>query len=243
MCRNEPATNVAYILERSNPEITLEFFDLNSVMTLGYSSFVTSLIQMLETRSKHFVNKALLTFQERSASGLLEDECFTSIGVELCLCAEYHSHLLIAKSFQAGVASLEGDSQFHPDANEVAVVRKLLLLHLVQRVLEDSGPFLISRALPISSLESLSAFRSSIITAIAPHALNLIEGYQFSDKRLDSVLGRRDGNVYPYMMETCKAEPLNHGAAAEGQKYIMQMLLSKNSRKDLGKAHSPKSRL
>ena len=241
---DKPSANVAYLLEQNHrPDVPfgLPDFDI-STTTHEYASLATSLVQVLESRSRHFATLVLSAFQHRLASGLLEGDSFTAIGVELCSCAEYHSHLLVAKSFAAGVSSLESDA-CQLNSGEIKVMRTLLLLHLVQRILEDSGSFLISNAIPISILETLSKFRNHLVASIAPHALNLIEAYQFSDKRLDSVLGRRDGNVYSSMMEVSRAEPLNHGAAAEGQRYILQMLDSKKTKKAASKTPGPKSRL
>ena len=215
---------------------------LDFEISIAYDgSLVTTLMQIMEARSRYYIRRALSSFQKQLASGLPEEDAFTEIGVELCTCAEFHSHLLVARSFASGVASVEDDHQSLLDYDEISVLRLLVLLHMTQRILEDSGSFLLAGAAPMSLMDALSNFQSSLINSTAPHVLNLVEAYQFSDKRLGSVLGRSDGNVYPSIMEASRAEPLNHGKAAEGQKYILQMLHSKNMGNR--KSTSPKPRL
>ena len=53
--------------------------------------------------------------------------------------------------------------------------------------------------------ESIKAFAS-----VRKHALGLVEAFEISDEALNSVLGRKDGDVYAHMLEEAKvANPIN----------------------------------
>lgn len=48
-----------------------------------------------------------------------------------------------------------------------------------------------------------------ILGNLRPDAVAIVDSFDFSDRELHSVLGRRDGNVYEAMLEWAKHSELN----------------------------------
>lgn len=48
-----------------------------------------------------------------------------------------------------------------------------------------------------------------IMARLRPNAVAIVDSLDFSDRELNSVLGRRDGNVYPALLEWAQKSPIN----------------------------------
>lgn len=48
-----------------------------------------------------------------------------------------------------------------------------------------------------------------MLAELRPNVVQLADSWDLPDRALGSVLGRRDGNVYPALMEWAKKSPLN----------------------------------
>ena len=47
------------------------------------------------------------------------------------------------------------------------------------------------------------------LTKIRPNAVSIVDSFDFTDRELNSVLGRRDGHVYENLLKWAQASPLN----------------------------------
>jgi acyl-CoA oxidase len=47
------------------------------------------------------------------------------------------------------------------------------------------------------------------LRSIRPEAVALVDAFDFSDRQLNSALGRRDGHVYPHLLKWAESSPLN----------------------------------
>ncbi|VDN38652.1 unnamed protein product [Gongylonema pulchrum] len=64
-----------------------------------------------------------------------------------------------------------------------------------------------------------------IMECLRPEAVALVDSFDFSDRELHSVLGRRDGNVYAAMLEWAKHSKLNKTEViATFEKYLGPMM-------------------
>jgi alkylation response protein AidB-like acyl-CoA dehydrogenase len=81
-----------------------------------------------------------------------------------------------------------------------------------------------------SSVSLLNAAISSLCTSIKDDSLNLIEAWYLSDKRLDSTLGKSDGNYMEALYNAAKIEPLNiyannNNGVSEGYRLHLHKIL------------------
>ena len=47
------------------------------------------------------------------------------------------------------------------------------------------------------------------LAKIRPNAVSIVDSFDFQDRELHSVLGRRDGNVYENLLKWAQSSPLN----------------------------------
>lgn len=55
-----------------------------------------------------------------------------------------------------------------------------------------------------------------LLSQLRPNAVALVDAFDFHDKKLNSVLGRYDGNVYENMFEWARRSPLNSTEVSQG---------------------------
>lgn len=158
--------------------------------------------------------------RRKAATGASDEDALVASGVELCTAAKWHSELLIADSFISGLQSLE---KFQLEAAEVRALENLLLLHLCAGVHCDMGSFVVAGVLTVDSHEAIEQLMQELCDVVTVDSLNLIEAFCFSDTRLDSVLGRADGDVHTAIVEATSREPLNLGEAKEGMAHLKKM--------------------
>jgi acyl-CoA oxidase len=58
-------------------------------------------------------------------------------------------------------------------------------------------------------IENVRAGIYTLLARLRPNAVALVDSLDYSDRELHSVLGRRDGNVYPALLEWAQQSPLN----------------------------------
>lgn len=55
-----------------------------------------------------------------------------------------------------------------------------------------------------------------LLSQLRPNAVALVDAFNIHDRRLNSVLGRYDGNVYENMFEWARRSPLNSTEVSQG---------------------------
>lgn len=55
----------------------------------------------------------------------------------------------------------------------------------------------------------VSAHIKELLKELRPNAVALVDAFDLNDKKLNSVLGRYDGNVYEHLYEWARRSPLN----------------------------------
>jgi acyl-CoA oxidase len=210
--------NIEYLKQESNTCV-----DVNEEQSIH--TMIRQLLAAMAMRSKALVVAAAASIASNQRDiGLKLEDAFTACAVELCEAAESHAELLIATSFANAVDALKGDPSIDLSAEEKQVLEQLVLLSISKRISEGFGSFIVTNSISTTSFSVIQGTVRRLCKDLAPHALNLAEAYQLSDKRLDSTLGRSDGDVYTAIVEKASQEPLNNGAAEEGQKYLLGML-------------------
>lgn len=69
--------------------------------------------------------------------------------------------------------------------------------------------FLQAGLLTVPQAMQISAHIKVLLNEIRPSAVSLVDAFDVNDKKLNSVLGRYDGNVYEHLFEWARHSPLN----------------------------------
>ncbi|KAG7339925.1 acyl-CoA oxidase [Nitzschia inconspicua] len=110
--------------------------------------------------------------------------------------------------------TVEGDNHMLPQQ----VIRVLLkLVQAVQQQPQQQNTnldkiweiFLVDGYMRLEHASWIELNVLQYLSIVRPNAVALVDARDFSDFRLKSVLGRYDGNVYPYIMEAAQKDPLN----------------------------------
>ena len=63
-----------------------------------------------------------------------------------------------------------------------------------------------------------------LLSQLRPNAVALVDSFDVNDKRLNSVLGRYDGNVYEHLFEWARRSPLNATEVSQGHRGEMRVM-------------------
>lgn len=63
--------------------------------------------------------------------------------------------------------------------------------------------------LSVPQARQVSAHVKELLTQLRPNAVALVDAFDLNDKKLNSVLGRYDGNVYEHLYAWARRSPLN----------------------------------
>lgn len=74
-----------------------------------------------------------------------------------------------------------------------------------------------SGLLSVPQLLQISVRIKELMSQLRPNAVALVDAFDIHDKKLNSVLGRYDGNVYEKMFEWARRSPLNATEASPGR--------------------------
>ncbi|OAR02537.1 hypothetical protein LLEC1_02439 [Akanthomyces lecanii] len=116
-----------------------------------------------------------------------------------------HSQSIMVSSFFSTLASSNDLPRETKD-----VVFDLYRLFAYTTIQAESYEFLRCGAASAKDLDALPDRIQDLLSRIRPHAVNLVDAWQFPDYLLDSALGRYDGNVYEDLFNRAhRLNPLN----------------------------------
>ena len=138
------------------------------------------------------------TFQEAWNNGL----------VGMAKASKAYSLFLLVRNFMSGIIDEQRSSELLGPA-EVAVMMDLSRLFALYWVEKDIGDFLEDGYFSKKQASWIAPNVLKALDAVRPNVVALVDARDFSDFRLKSTLGRYDGNVYPYIMESARRDPLN----------------------------------
>eukprot|EP00752_Nemacystus_decipiens_P008875 g7920.t1 len=158
-----------------------------------------------------------------------EREAMVGAAVELGRATRAHCQLHLLERFAVGVehqreaaaAAAGGDELNTREVNVLGSLRDLFALSIVE---ENMGDFLESGLLEAAASALVRREVQSLCMELRPEAISLTDAWQFTDKYLGSALGRKDGHVYPALMEAAMAEPLNATDVAPSISSIRELI-------------------
>ncbi|MCJ1475366.1 fatty-acyl coenzyme A oxidase [Lambiella insularis] len=138
-----------------------------------------------------------------------EKNSWNSLLVDFWRLSTAHSQYMIVKNF---FEALRDDSvQQELDAETIALLQKLFRLYALHTLESEASEFFSSSAVTVRQIQ-LARAKSvmKLLEEIRPHAVRLVDAWQFPDWQLDSSLGRYDGRVYEDLFHRAsELNPLN----------------------------------
>lgn len=139
----------------------------------------------------------------------IEKNSWNSLLVDFWRLSTAHSQYLVVKNFYE---ALQSESlQYELDTATIDVLHKLFRLYALNTLEKEASEFYSSAAVTVRQIQ-LARTKSvmKLLEEIRPHALRLVDAWNFPDWQLDSSLGRKDGKVYEDMFyRASELNPLN----------------------------------
>ena len=137
-----------------------------------------------------------------------EKNSWNSLLVDFYRLSKAHSQYLVVKSFHQ---ALQKDIANELDPETIALLHKLFQLYALHTLEDEASEFFSSSAVTVRQIQ-LARTKSvmKLLEEIRPHAVRLVDAWQFPDWQLDSSLGRYDGKVYEDLFHRAsELNPLN----------------------------------
>lgn len=139
----------------------------------------------------------------------IEKNSWNSLLVDFWRLSTAHSQYLVVKNFYE---ALQSESlRYELDVPTIELLHKLFRLYSLHTLEKEASEFYSSAAVTVRQIQ-LARTKSvmKLLEEIRPHALRLVDAWQFPDWQLDSSLGREDGKVYEDMFHRAsQLNPLN----------------------------------
>ncbi|PQE17670.1 acyl- oxidase protein [Rutstroemia sp. NJR-2017a BVV2] len=138
-----------------------------------------------------------------------EKGSWNSLLVDFWRLSTAHSQYLVVKNFYDALQS--EDLKRELDADTIEVLHKLFRLYALNTLEKEASEFYSSAAVTVRQIQlARTKTVMKLLEDIRPHALRLVDAWQFPDWQLDSSLGRSDGKVYEDMFyRASQLNPLN----------------------------------
>lgn len=139
----------------------------------------------------------------------VEKRSWNSLLVDFWRLSTAHSQYLVVKNFYD---ALQSESlSYELDAASIGAMHSLFKLFALNTLEAQASEFYSSGALTVKQIQlTRTKAVMQLMSDIRPHALRLVDAWQFPDWQLDSSLGRKDGKVYEDMFHRAsRLNPLN----------------------------------
>ncbi|KAI9678143.1 MAG: fatty-acyl coenzyme A oxidase [Caeruleum heppii] len=138
-----------------------------------------------------------------------EKGSWNSLLVDFWRLSTAHSQYLVVKAFYGALRSPSTTSALDPET--LMLLGKLFRLYGLHTLEKEASEFYSSSAVTVRQIQ-LARTKSvmKLLEEIRPHAVRLVDAWQFTDWQLDSSLGRQDGKVYEDLFHRAsELNPLN----------------------------------
>uniref|UniRef100_A0A1I7TUV3 Acyl-coenzyme A oxidase n=1 Tax=Caenorhabditis tropicalis TaxID=1561998 RepID=A0A1I7TUV3_9PELO len=151
---------------------------------------------------EHVTRRAVLQAMDKLkiASGTMPD-AWNRCSVELSKAARWHIRLYIVRIVLSKISTAPEDLK--------PVLRTLAKLYIFDLQVSNKGHFMEEGYMSAQQIDELKEGIWDAMSTIRPDAVSIVDAFAIHEIELKSVLGRRDGNVYPGLMEWTKHSQLN----------------------------------
>ena len=191
----EPINDTTYILSNYlSKQDTGAAFDI-----LGNDS---DIVAAFAWRSAYLTFEALKHRDEQKRS-------WNSLLVNFYSLSKAHSQYMVVKNFYETLQNPSLSSELDPET--LALMHKLFRLYSLHTLEQEASEFYTSSAVTVRQIQlARSSAVMKLLEEIRPHAVRLVDSWDFPDWQLDSSLGRYDGKVYEDMFYRANEQnPLN----------------------------------
>ncbi|KAH8811894.1 acyl-CoA dehydrogenase/oxidase C-terminal [Xylogone sp. PMI_703] len=138
-----------------------------------------------------------------------EKNSWNSLLVDFWRLSTAHSQYLVVKNFYDALQSEKLRKELDPETLEI--MHKLFRLYALHTLEKEASEFYSSSAVTVRQIQlARTKTVMKLLEEIRPHALRLVDAWQFPDWQLNSSLGRKDGNVYEDLFHRASdLNPLN----------------------------------
>ncbi|XP_053382348.1 peroxisomal acyl-coenzyme A oxidase 1-like [Mercenaria mercenaria] len=164
---------------------------------------MSDLIEAYEHTAARLIKVAASRLQALVKGGMPIEEARNKCGVPLVTAAKAHTQAYVVKLFSGVVNRPDFD---HSVAR---VLEALCKLFAVYGINERLGEFIQDGFLDGQQADMILNKTLSLLAEIRPNAVALVDAFDYSDKILQSCIGRYDGKVYEALYEYAKTSPLN----------------------------------
>uniref|UniRef100_H3BZB4 Acyl-coenzyme A oxidase n=1 Tax=Tetraodon nigroviridis TaxID=99883 RepID=H3BZB4_TETNG len=161
-----------------------------------------SLVHLYQRRAASLVELAAKSIQQELQRGRSQEEAWNHSSIDLVRASDAHCHFVVVKLFVDKLEQVD-------DAAVKAVLSTLALLYALKGLADNSGDFLQAGLLTVPQATRVSARIKELLEELRPDAVALVDAFDLNDRKLNSVLGRYDGNVYEHLYEWARQSPLN----------------------------------
>ncbi|CAI4228786.1 unnamed protein product [Auanema sp. JU1783] len=152
------------------------------------------------------------------------EEAWNSASIELCKASRWHVRLYLVKNFLNKVRKASDKTLSVP----LTCLSKLYAFDLIAH---SEGEFLKNGYMNENQINNIREGIYNCLAGIRPDAVALVDSWDIDDRELKSVLGRRDGNVYPALLEWVQQSPLNKTEVLSSyHKYLGPMMKDAKSK-------------
>ncbi|XP_037326729.2 peroxisomal acyl-coenzyme A oxidase 1 isoform X1 [Pungitius pungitius] len=172
------------------------------------------LVEVFKQRAAILVELAAKSIQQELHHGKSQEDAWNNNAIDLVRASDAHCHYVVVKLFTDKLGEVS-DTAIH------SVLSTLALLYALHGITKNSGDFLQAGLLNVPQVLQISNRIKELLSQLRPNAVALVDAFDFHDKRLKSVLGRYDGNVYENLFEWARRSPLNSTEVHESfHKYL-----------------------
>ncbi|XP_075870169.1 peroxisomal acyl-coenzyme A oxidase 1 isoform X1 [Nelusetta ayraudi] len=163
---------------------------------------LASLVEAYKLRAANLVELAAKSIQQELQHRKSQEDAWNNSAIELVRSSDAHCHYVVVKLFTDKLGEIS-DTAVH------SVMSTLALLYALHGITKNSGDFLQAGLLTVPQVLQISTRVKELLSQLRPNTVALVDAFDFHDMKLNSVLGRYDGNVYENMFEWARNSPLN----------------------------------
>ncbi|XP_076584062.1 peroxisomal acyl-coenzyme A oxidase 1 isoform X2 [Chaetodon auriga] len=181
---------------------------------------LASLVEVYKLRAAILVELAAKSIQQELQHRRSQEDAWNNSAIDLVRASDAHCHYVVVKLFTEKLGEIS-DTAIH------SVMSTLALLYALHGITQNSGDFLQAGLLSGPQVLQISVRIKELLSQLRPNAVALVDAFDLHDKKLNSVLGRYDGNVYEHMFEWARQSPLNTTEVHESFHKYLKPLRSK----------------
>uniref|UniRef100_A0A3B5ADB2 Acyl-coenzyme A oxidase n=2 Tax=Stegastes partitus TaxID=144197 RepID=A0A3B5ADB2_9TELE len=181
---------------------------------------LTRLVEVYKLRAAILVELAAKSIQQELQRRKSNEDAWNNSAIDLVRASDAHCHYVVVKLFTDKLREID-DTAIH------SVLSTLALLYALYGITKNSGDFLQAGLLSVPQVMQIAVRIKELLSLLRRNAVALVDAFDIHDKRLNSVLGRYDGNVYEKMFEWARRSPLNATEVHESFHKYLKPLRSK----------------